>query len=177
MPLTLEDKRQVVAELIPVIENAQSAIVLEYRGMSAPDMTQLRAQARQSGVYLRIVKNTLARRAVAQTPFFFFSEVFTGPLALAFSPEEPGIAARVINEFTKTNKKLVVKNVALRGRLLEATDLERLAKMPTREQALSQLMSVMQAPITKFVRTLAEPQAKLVRTLAAIRDSKQASET
>ncbi len=174
MPLRLADKQAIVAEVAEVAANAYSAVTAEYRGMTVAEMTDLRVQARKNGVYLRVVRNTLARRAVAETEFECLNETLTGPVVLAFSQEDPGAAARVIKEFIKTNKKLLVKSVAIGGQLYSADELERVSKMPTRDEALSMLMSVMKAPISKFVRTMAEPHAKLVRTVAAIRDSKAA---
>jgi large subunit ribosomal protein L10 len=132
-------------------------------------------QARKSGVFMKVVKNTLARRAVAGTSFECMKDSLKGPLILAFSKEEPGAAARVMKDFAKDNEKLVVTAVAFGGKLLPKSDLDRLAKLPTREQAIATLMAVMKAPITKFVRTLNEPHAKLVRTVAAVRDQKQAA--
>ncbi|MGI9305314.1 MAG: 50S ribosomal protein L10, partial [Gammaproteobacteria bacterium] len=137
------------------------------------ELTDLRARARDGGVYLRVVKNTLARRAVEGTEFECMREGFTGPLMLAFSQEDPGAAARLVKDFSKDHNKLSVRMVAVSGKLLEAGDLDKLASLPNREQALSQLMAVMKAPIEKLARTLAEPHAKLVRTIAAVRDQKQ----
>jgi large subunit ribosomal protein L10 len=174
VPLSLEDKKAVVAEVSEVAANAYSAIAAEYIGLSVGDMTSLRAKARESSVYMRVVKNTLARRALEGTDFECMTQSLTGPLVLAFSQEDPGAAARVISDFSKENDKLVVKLVSIGGKLLAPGDIKRLADMPTKEQAISMLMSVMKAPIEKFVRTLNEPHAKLVRTVAAIRDQKQA---
>jgi large subunit ribosomal protein L10 len=171
--LKLEDKQAIVAEVAEVAAKAYSAVIAEYRGLSVSEMTELRAKARGEKVYLRVVRNTLARRAVQGTDFACIQGALTGPVVLAFSQDDPGAAARVISEFAKGHNKLVVKNVSISGRLLPATDLDRLAKMPTYHQAISMLMSVMQAPITKFVRTLAEPHAKLTRTVAAIREQKE----
>lgn len=174
MPLTLDEKKALVTEVADVASAAHSAIAAEYRGLSALEMTDLRTRARNEGVYLRVVKNTLAARAVSDTDFECMSESFVGPLLLAFSMEDPGAAARVLKDFSKDHAKLDVKVVAVSGQVYPASELERLASLPTKEQAISQLMSVMQAPITKFARTLQEPHAKLVRTVAAVRDSKQA---
>jgi large subunit ribosomal protein L10 len=174
MPLKLEDKQAIVAEVNAVAASSYSAIVAEYSGITVEEMTGLRAKAREAEVYLKVVKNTLARRAVEETGFACLKETLVGPVILAFSKNDPGSAARVISEFSKTNKKIVVKGVALSGKLLAASDLEALAKLPTKEQAISQLMSVIKAPITKFVQTLREPHAKMVRTFAAVRDSKEA---
>jgi large subunit ribosomal protein L10 len=175
MALKLEDKKAIVAEVAEVANGAYSAVAAEYRGLSVGEMTELRRKAREGGVYLRVVRNTLARRAVEDTDFACMQDILTGPLVLAFSREEPGAAARVVKDFAKDHKNLVVTGVSISGKLLPATELETLAKMPTYEEAISMLMSVMQAPIGKFVRTLAEPHAKLVRTIAAVRDQKQAA--
>jgi len=170
MPLSIDDKRAIVANVNEVARSAHSAIVAEYRGMTVADVTELRHKARSEDVYLRVVKNTLARRAVLNTDFECLQDTLVGPVFLAFSLNEPGAAARVISEFA--NDKLVVKSIALGGRLLSASDIEQVAKLPTFSEAISMLMSVMQAPISQLVRTLAEPHAKLVRTIAAVRDSK-----
>ncbi len=175
MTMRLEEKQALVAEVAAVAATAHSAIAAEYRGMTVDQLTKLRMQARNSGVFMKVVKNTLARRAVAGTSFECLSDSLKGPLILAFSKEDPGAAARVLKDFAKDNEKLVVTAVAFGGKLLPKSDLDRLAKLPTREQAIATLMAVMKAPITKFVRTLAEPHAKLVRTVAAVRDQKQAA--
>ena len=174
MALKLEDKRKIVAEVKDVAQKAYSVVAAEYNGLSVAQMTDLRVAARKENVYLRVVRNTLAKRAVEGTEFACLSDALTGPLVLAFSVEDPGSAARVVKEFAKENDKLVVKAVAIGGELLPADALDKLAKMPTYDQSISMLMSVMKAPIEKFVRTLAEPTAKFVRTMAAVRDSKDA---
>jgi large subunit ribosomal protein L10 len=173
--LNLEDKKSIVAEVAAVAATAHSAVAAEYSGLTVSEMTMLREKARNEGVYLRVVKNTLARRAVEGTNFECMQEGLTGQLILAFSQEDPGCAARVVKEFAKEHDKLVTKLVSVGGEMLDASQLERLASLPTRDQAISMLMSVMKAPIEKFVRTLAEPHTKLVRTVAAVRDQKQAS--
>lgn len=175
MALKLEDKQAIVSEVAGVAGNAHSAVVAEYRGLSVGEMTELRKQARENQVFLKVVRNTLAKRAVEDTDFGCLQDALVGPVVLAFSLEEPGSAARVIRDFAKKNDKLVVTAVAFGGKKLPATDLEALASLPTYEEALASLMSVMQAPIGKFVRTLNEPHAKLVRTFAAVRDQKQAA--
>ena len=175
MALSLEQKKAVVSEVAEVAAIAHSAVAAEYIGLSVGDMTALRAKARENSVYLRVVKNTLAKRAIEGTEFECMSDALVGPLVLAFSQEDPGAAARVIQDFAKQNDKLVVKVVSIGGKLLAPGDIKRLADMPTKEQAISMLMAVMKAPIEKLVRTLAEPHAKLVRTVAAIRDQKQAT--
>ena len=174
MPLRLDEKKALVAEVSAVAAEALSVVGAEYRGLTVGQMTELRANARQQGVYLRVVKNSLAKRAVEGTEFECIQEALSGPLVLAFSQEDPGAAARLVKDFAKDNEKLVPKVVSVGGELLAANDLERLASLPTREQALAMLMGVLQAPITKFVRTLAEPHAKLVRTVAAVKDAKAA---
>lgn len=175
MALSLEQKQQIVSEVAAVATNAHSAVAAEYRGLSVTAMTDLRARARAEGVYLRVIKNTLARRAVAGTAFECMQAGFVGPLVLAFSREDPGAAARLVRDFAKQNELLKTQLIAFGGQLMDAQALDRLANMPTRDQALAQLMAVMKAPIEKFVRTLAAPHAKLARTLAALRDQKQAT--
>jgi len=175
MALRMEDKQALVAEVRAVASKAHSAVVAEYRGLTVEQMTKLRAVARSKGVYIRVVKNTLARRAIEGTDFECMKDELTGPLVLAFSQEDPGAAARVIKDFAKANEKLVVRMAAISGRLLAAADLDRLANLPTKQQAIAMLLGVMKAPIEKFVRTLAEPHAKLVRTVDAVRAQKQAA--
>ena len=174
MALNLSQKKSIVAEVSEVAEKAYSVVGAQYIGMTAGSLTALRAKARENGVYLRVVKNTLARRAVSGTGFECISDELVGPLLLAFSVEDPGAAARVFKDFVKEDKKLEVKVVALSGKLLSVGDLERLASMPTKDQAISQLMSVMKAPVGKLARTLNEVPGKLVRTLAAVKDAKAA---
>ncbi|HEB80582.1 MAG TPA: 50S ribosomal protein L10 [Chromatiales bacterium] len=174
VPLVLEEKKAIVAEVNAVAADAHSAVAAEYRGLSVQEMTELRRSARDGGVYLRIVKNTLAHRALQGTAFECMQEGLVGPLLLAFSKEEPGAAARVVSEFAKDHDKLVPRLIAVGGQLLPAAELQRLATLPTREQAISLLMAVMRAPLDKLARTLNEIPGKLVRTLAAVRDQKQA---
>lgn len=173
MALTLEHKKAVVTEVAEVARGALSAIAAEYRGLSVAEMTNLRINARNAGVYIRVVRNTLARRAFEGTELACMNDGLRGPLILAFSRDEPGLAARVMRDYAKENDKLVIKLISFGGKLLEISDVGRLADLPTKDESISQLMSVMMAPIAKLVRTLAEPQAKLVRTLAAVRDQKQ----
>ena len=175
MPLNIEQKKAVVAEVAEVASGALSAIAAEYSGLTVEEMTELRAKARESGVYLRVVKNSLARRAIEETDFACMQEGLTGPLVLAFSQEDPGAAARVIKDFAKQNDRLNVTLVAIGGQMLAPSELETLAKLPTYDQALSMLMSVMQAPIQKLAQTMNEVPGKLVRTIAAIRDAKEAA--
>lgn len=173
MALRLEDKKAIVAEVAEVATNALSVVAADYRGLPVTNMTKLRADARKAGVYMRVVRNTLARRALEGTEFECLKEILVGPLLLAFSQHEPGAAAKLLRDFMKTNEKLEVKALAIGGRLLDAEQLDAVAKLPNKEEAIATLMSVMKAPISKFVRTLAEPHAKLVRTIAAVRDQKQ----
>ncbi len=173
--LNLEEKKAIVSEVAEVAARAPTAIAAEYIGLTVADMTRLRQEARASGVYLRVVRNTLAKRALADTPYACMQDGLVGPLLLAFSQEDPASAARVIRDFSKKNNKLVVKLVSLNGKLLDASAVESLANLPTREEAISQLMALMQAPVTQLARTLAAPHTKLVRTVAAIKEQKQAA--
>lgn len=175
MALTFSKKQEVVAQVNAVASEALSAIGAEYRGLTVEQLTRLRVEAHGAGVYLRVVKNSLAKRALEGTEFECMNDSMSGPLVLAFSMEDPGAAARIIKDFTKENDKLVVKMLSVGGDLLPADQLARLAELPTRDQALAMLMGVMKAPIEKFVRTLAEPHTKLVRTIAAIREQKEAA--
>lgn len=164
MALNLEAKKAVVDEVSKYAATAHSAVAAEYRGLKVSELTQLRKTARETGVYLRVVKNTLAKRAVAGTEFECMQEGLVGPLLLAFSMEDPGSAARLISDFAKTNDKLIAKVVAVGGQSYGASELVRLARLPTREQGISLLMAVMKAPVEK-----------LARTLAAVRDQKEAA--
>lgn len=175
MALNLEDKKSIVAEVSTIAASAHSAVAAEYRGLSVDEMTELRVKARNEGVYLRVVKNSLVKRAVDGTDFECMKDSLVGPLIMAFSQEDPGAAARLVKDFSKEHDKLIAKIISVGGEVLPTEQIDRLAKLPNREQALSLLMAVMKAPIEKFVRTLNEPHAKLVRTVAAVRDQKQAS--
>jgi large subunit ribosomal protein L10 len=175
MALNLEDKKALVAEVAEVAAKAQSVVAAEYRGLSVSQMTELRAKARKSGVYVRVVKNTLARKALAGTLFESVGPKLKGPLVLAFSKDDPGAAARVVKDFAKANDKLVATLVSLGGPVLSAKDLDAVANLPTREQALAMLMGTLKAPAQKLVSTIAAVPSKLVRTLAAVRDQKQAA--
>ena len=175
MALNLEDKKALVAEVAAVALKAQSVVAAEYRGLTVGQMTELRAKARKQGVYMRVVKNTLARRALAGTSFEIVGPKLKGPLVLAFSKDDPGAAARVVKDFAKTHEKLVATLVSLGGQVLPGGDLDKVASLPTREQALSMLLGVLKAPIVKLVGTLAAPASTLARTVAAVRDQKQAA--
>jgi len=171
--LKLEDKKAIVAEVNEAAGSALAAVLADYRGLTVEQMTALRKQARDTGVYLRVVRNTLLRRALAGTEYECVHEALTGPTVLAFSQEDPGSAARLIKDFAKKNDKLEVKALSVGGKLLSADQIDVLATLPTKDQAISMLMSVMQAPVSKLARTINEVPGKLVRTVAAIRDQKQ----
>ena len=174
MALRLEQKQQIVAEVNEVAASALSAVIADYRGLTVAEMTEMRVKARESGVYLRVVRNTLAKRAVEGTEYECLNDAFVGPTLLAFSQEDPGAAARLIKEYAKDFAELEVKALSIGGLLLSADQLDQVAKLPTLDQARSMLMSVMQAPVVKLARTLNEVPGKLVRTIAAVRDQKQA---
>lgn len=175
MALTFKEKQAVVAEVAEVASSAYSAVIAEYRGLTVEQLTSLRVEARKESVYLRVMKNTLAKKAVEGTEFECISDSFSGPLVFAFSQEDPGAAARIMREFAKENDKLVLVRGAVGGKPVEQNELGKLADLPTRDQAISMLMSVMQAPVAKFVRTLNEVPGKLVRTVDAVRQSKEAA--
>ncbi|OED36277.1 50S ribosomal protein L10 [Chromatiales bacterium (ex Bugula neritina AB1)] len=175
MALTRQEKEAVVSEIADVAATAHSAVAAEYRGIKVTDMTALRAKARDTGVYLRVVKNSLVKRAVTGTEFECMTDGLAGPLIFAFSQEDPGSAARLLRDFAKENDKLVVTMAAVGGQKLEASDLGKLANLPTRDEAISMLMSVMQAPVAKLARTLNEVPGKLVRTVDAVRVAKETS--
>jgi large subunit ribosomal protein L10 len=166
MPLSIEAKRALVDEVSRVAATAHSAVAAEYRGLSVGEMTELRVAARQADVYLKVVKNTLAKRAIEGTDFECMQHSLQGPLVLAFSREDPGAAARVIKGFAKDHDKLVTVAVALGGELYSAADLDRVASLPTLDEARAKLLGTLSAPMSQLVRTLAEPAAMLARTLS-----------
>ena len=172
MSLNIEGKKEVVAEVSERLKNAQAVVLAEYRGLPVEDITVLRSQARASGVYLRVLKNTLARRAVQGTPFEKLSDQMVGPLAYGIS-KDPVAAAKVLHAYAKGNDKLVIKGGAMPGQVMNAKEVGQLATMPSREQLLATLLGTMQAPIAKFVQTLNEVPGKFVRTVAAVRDQKE----
>jgi len=172
--LTLESKKALVAEVHAVAAAAHSAVAAEYRGLSVAQLTDFRKKARQADVYVRVVKNTLAKRAVEGTDFECLTEALKGPLMLAFSRQDPGAAARIVKEFAKDNDAMVARAVAISGQLYGANELERLASLPTLEQARAMLLGVLQAPYGKLVCTLNEPAAQLARTLQAHADKQAA---
>ena len=174
MSLNLQDKKEVVAEVSERLKKAQTVVLAEFRGLPVEAVTVLRSQARASGVYLRVLKNTLARRAVQGTPFEKLADKMVGPLAYGIS-DDPVAAAKVLHLYAKGNDKLVIKGGMMPNYLMSAKEVGSLATMPSREELLSKLMGTMQAPIAKFVRTLNEVPGKFVRTVAAVRDAKQAA--
>ena len=175
MALTIEQKKAVVAEVADAANKALAAVAAEYRGLTVKEMTELRVKAREDGVFLKVAKNTLVHRAIEGTEYECMQESLTGPLLFAFSMDDPGAAARLVKDYSKDHEKLIAKLVAVGGELYDASELARLSRLPTYDQAIAILMGVMKAPIEKFVRTLAEPHTKMVRTVAAVRDAKQAA--
>ncbi|MDA7751374.1 50S ribosomal protein L10 [Methylophilaceae bacterium] len=173
MSLNLDEKKAVVAEVSKQIENAQSIILAEYRGVDVGNMTSLRVKARNSGVYLKVLKNKLVKRAVEDTPFSSLSEDMVGPLVFGIS-DDPVAAAKVLNDFAKENDLFVIKSGAMPNERLDADAIKALASLPSREELLAKLLGTMQAPIATFVRTLNEVPTKFVRGLAAVRDQKPA---
>ncbi|MGI9353729.1 MAG: 50S ribosomal protein L10 [Rhizobiaceae bacterium] len=175
MALRLEDKQALVAEVNKVAATSESAVAAEYRGLSVAQMTEFRAKARGEGVYVRVIKNTLAKRAIEGTDFECLTEALRGPLLLAFSREDPGAAARVVKGFAKDNEDLATKAVVIGGTLYGAEDLGRLASLPNLDQARAMLLGVLQAPLTKLVGTLAEPPGMFARVLGARGESEQSA--
>lgn len=173
MAVTLAAKKAIVDEVSSVASKAVSAVVAEYRGMTVNQMNELRSKARQSDVFLMVVKNTLSKKAFKETQFECLNDSLTGPLFIALSLNAPSDAARVLKEYTKTFDKLAIKALSVGGKLYDASQLEAVASLPTKDEAIAKLMWVLKAPIEKLAQTLAEPHAKLVRTIAAIRDQKQ----
>lgn len=172
MSLNLEQKQAVVAEVSDQLAKAQAVILAEYRSIPVKDMTELRKKARGLGVYLRVLKNTLARRAVADTPFKGLTEKMVGPLAYGIS-SDPVAVAKVLQEFARDNEKFVIKAGAMPNVVMSAREVAELAKMPSRQELLAKLVATLQAPIAKFVRTLNEVPGKFARTLSAVRDQKE----
>jgi large subunit ribosomal protein L10 len=172
LSLNLEGKKEVVAEVSARLKSAQTVVLAEYRGLAVEDITVLRSRARASGVYLRVLKNTLARRAVQGTPFEKLADQMVGPLAYGIS-DDPVAAAKVLHAYAKGNEKLVIKGGAMPNYLMTAKEVGNLANMPSRTELLSMLLGTMQAPIAKFVQTLNEVPTKFVRAIAAVRDQKE----
>jgi len=174
LSLNIDEKKAVVAEVSAEIAKAQAIVVAEYRGLEVGNMTDLRREARKSGVYLRVLKNTLARRAVDGTPFSGLSQHMVGPLVYGISPD-PVATAKLMNNFAKGNDKLVIKAGAMPNAVISAEEVKALASMPSREELLAKLLGTMQAPVAQFVRTLNEVPSRFVRTLAAVRDAKESA--
>lgn len=174
MSLNLQQKEAVVAEVAKQVAGAQAIVLAENRGMVVADITKLRAKARASGVYFRVIKNTLVRRAVSGTPFEKLADRMIGPLAYGIG-QDPVAVAKVLNDFARSNEKFVITAGAMPGQVMSAKDIAALAALPSREELLARLLGTMQAPIAKFVRTLNEVPGKFVRTLAAVRDAKAAA--
>ena len=175
MAIGLEEKKAIVAEVNETAASALSLVIADARGVASNDMTALRASARENRIDLRMVRNTLARRALEGTEYECVTDTLTGPSLFGFSMEDPGAAARLFKDFAKENEEFEVKALAVGGQILGAEQLDVLAKLPTRDQALSMVMSVMKAPVTKLVQSMNEVPGKLVRTLAAVRDQKEAA--
>lgn len=175
MALRLEDKKAFVQEVNAVAGESITAVAAEYRGLTVAEMTALRKEARNAGVYLRVVKNTLARRAIEGTEFECMKDTLKGPLLLAFAKEDPGAAARVIKDFAKEHGALQAVSLSVSGQVLPGSDLSKLADLPTLDQARGMLLGVLMAPMGKLVRTLAEPGAMLARTLSARADQQNAA--
>ena len=174
MSLDLSEKQSVVAEVAKEVAGAQAIVMAENRGLPVADMTQLRAKARASGVYFRVVKNTLVRRAVADTPFAKLSDLMVGPLAYGIG-RDPVAVAKVLNDFAKGNDKFVIAGGAMPGQMMSPKEIAALATLPSRDELLARLLGTMQAPIAKLVRTMNEVPSKFVRTLAALKDAKPAT--
>jgi large subunit ribosomal protein L10 len=174
LSLNLEDKKAVVAEIAKQVSTAKAIVMVENRGLPVAAFTRLRKQARDSGVYIKVLKNTLVRRAVADTPFSELAGKMSGPLMYGMGPD-PVAVAKVLNDFAKGNDKFVILAGGMPNSVMSAQQVSALASLPSRDELLAKLMGTMQAPITKFVQTLNEVPAKFVRTLAAVRDSKQAA--
>jgi len=173
VPIGLKEKQAIVAEVNETASCALSAVMADYRGVSVDSMTELRRIAREQNVQVRVIRNTLAKRAFEGTEFECMNDVLLGPNILAFSLEDPGAAARIFKDFAKENSAFEIRALAVGGKLLPAEQIDALAKLPTRDQGLSMLMSVMLAPVTKLVRTVNEVPTKVTRAVAAIRDQKQ----
>ena len=175
MALNLEQKKEVVAELANVAAKAHSLVAAEYAGLTVAQLTELRKKARQDGVFLKVAKNTLVARAVAGTEYECVKEALTGPLLFAFSKEDPGAAGRLIKDFAKTNDKLVAKVVAMGGKMYPGSHVEKLASLPTRDQALSIFAGLLLQPATMLARVLAEPASQVARVLSQIGEQKKAA--
>ncbi len=175
MALNLAQKKEVVAELANVAAKAHSLVAAEYAGLTVDQLTELRKKARESGVFLKVAKNTLVRRAVEGTDYMGAADQLVGPLLYAFSVEDPGAAGRLVKEFAKGNDKLKAKLVAIGGQVYPGSHVDVLASLPTREQALTMLASVLAQPATMLARVLAEPASQMARAIGAVSDQKKAA--
>lgn len=175
MPIGLKEKQAIVAEVNETAQAALSAVMADYRGVTVDAMTQLRKSARESGVQVRVIRNTLAKRAFEGTDLECMNEVLTGPCIVAFAMEDPGASARLFKDFAKEQEAFEIKALSVGGKLLPAEQIDALAKLPTRDEALALLMAVMQAPVTKLVRTMNDIPGRVTRVVAAVRDQKQAA--
>lgn len=173
MALNYEDKKAIVAEISEVANESVSLVVADYRGLSVPDMTELRKKARESDVYLRVVRNTLAKRALEGSIFECVNDTLTGPLVFGFAKNEPGAAAKLFKEFGKENEQLEVKALSLSGALYDASQLDAVASLPNRDEALSKLAATLLAPATNLARLLSEPSSKLARALDSFKQQKE----
>lgn len=174
MALTFAQKKEVVAELANVAANAQSLVVADYAGLTVAQLTELRRMARADGVYVRVAKNSLVRRAVEGTDYECITDALVGPLLYAFSTEDPGAAGRLVKEFSKANAKLEPRIVSLGGEMYPSTHVDVLASLPTRDEALSMLLSVMSQPATMLARLLAEPATQVTRVISQAGQQKAA---
>ena len=175
MPIGLKEKQAIVAEVNETAQAALSAVMADYRGVTVDAMTKLRQSARESGVQVRVIRNTLAKRAFEGTDLECMNEVLTGPCIVAFAMEDPGTSARLFKDFAKEQEAFEIKALSVGGKLLPAEQIDALAKLPTRDEALAMLMAVMQAPVTKLVRTMNDIPGRVTRVVAAVRDQKQAA--
>ena len=175
MPIGLKEKQAIVAEVNETAQAALSAVMADYRGVTVDAMTQLRKSARESGVQVRVIRNTLAKRAFEGTELECMNEALTGPCIVAFAMEDPGASARLFKDFAKEQETFEIKALSVGGKLLPAEQIDALAKLPTRDEALALLMAVMQAPVTKLVRTMNDIPGRVTRVVAAVRDQKQAA--
>lgn len=177
MALKLNDKKNIVADVAKIAADAMSVIAADYRGLTVTEMTDLRAKARESGVYLRVVRNTLARRALEKTNFSCLQDILEGPLCLAFSMSEPNSAAQLLNKFVKDHENLKVKAISIAGQLLRPDQLEVISKLPNHKQAIAMLMGILQAVVSRFIGTLVEPYAKLARAIAVVGQTQGSART
>jgi len=175
VPIGLKEKQAIVAEVNETAQAALSAVMADYRGVTVDAMTQLRKSARESGVQVRVIRNTLAKRAFEGTELECMNEALTGPCIVAFAMEDPGASARLFKDFAKEQEAFEIKALSVGGKLLPAEQIDALAKLPTRDEALAMLMAVMQAPVTKLVRTMNDIPGRVTRVVAAVRDQKQAA--